>query len=122
MKLLRDEQAYRQILDDFVARRQDARDFVRGFRTLWDGDRADSVARVREMQRGEPGSAGLYGFLDSVSELCTAYMHCLPADAGYRVSEEQFRKEIEAMANAWPDPSRSGYPPGHWRDGRHHLS
>ena len=121
MKLLRDEQAYRQIVDDFVARRQDARSFVLHFLRLWDGDRAEGVDDVLEMQHAESGLTGLYGFLDSVGALCTTYRRCLPEDGGYRVSEEQFRKEIEGMMTAWPDPSRSESPLGHWRDGQHHL-
>ena len=121
MKLLRDEQAYRQIVDDFVARRLDAGHFILRFRRLWDCDRAEGVEGVRAMQRARPGLAGLYGFLDSVSALCTAYGRCLPADGGYRVSEEQFRKEIEGMASAWPDPSRSEVRQGHLRDGQRHL-
>ncbi len=121
MRLLRDEQAYRQIVDDFVARRQDARNFVLRFRKLWDCDRAEGVDGVLGMQHAKSGLAGLYGFLDSVSALCTTYMRCLPADGGYRVSEEQFRKEIEGMVTAWPDPSRSEGLQGQRRDGQHHL-
>ena len=121
MKLLRDEQAYRQIVDDFVAKRLDAQDFILRFRKLWDCDRAEGVAGVLAMQRAKPGPAGLYGFLDSVSALCTTYRRCLPADGGYRVSEEQFRKEIEGMVSAWPSPSQSNARQGHLRDGQRHL-
>ncbi len=121
MKLLRDEQAYRQVVDDFVAKRLDARDFIPRFQKLWDCDRAEGVDGVLAMQRAEPGPAGLYGFLDSIGALCATYSRCLPADGGYRVSEEQFRKEIEGMVTAWPDPSRLEAPQGHVRDGQRHL-
>jgi len=102
MKLLRDEQAYRQVVDDFVARRLDAGHFILRFRKLWDCDRAEGVADVLAMQRAKSGLAGLYGFLDSVSALCATYARNLPPSGGYRVSEEQFRKEIEGMVSAWP--------------------
>ena len=105
MRLLRDEQAYRQVLDDFVAQRLDARHFILRFRKLWDCDRAEGVEGVLAMQRADPGLAGFYGFLDSVSALCATYMRNLPPGGGYRVSEEQFRKEIEGMVSAWPDPA-----------------
>ncbi len=121
MKLLRDEQAYRQIVDDFVAKRIDARNFILRFQKLWDCDRAEGVDGVLAMQRAESGLAGLYGFLDSIGALCATYRRCLPADGGYRVSEEQFRKEIEGMVSAWPNPSRSEVLPGHVREGRRHL-
>ena len=121
MKLLKDEQAYRQIMDDFVAKRLDARDFILRFQKLWDCDRAEGVDGVLAMQHAESGLAGLYGFLDSVSALCSTYGHCLPADGGYRVSEEQFRKEIEAMVSAWQDASRPEAVQSHSRDGQRHL-
>ena len=121
MKLLRDEQAYRQIVVDFVAKRLDARNFILCFQKLWDCDRAEGVGSVLAMQHAKSGLAGFYGFLDSVSALCTTYGRCLPADGGYRVSEEQFRKEIEGMVSAWPDPSRSEVRQGHLRDGQRHL-
>ena len=121
MKLLRDEQAYRQIVDDFVARRLDAGNFIVRFQKLWDCDRAEGIAGVLAMQRSKSGLAGLYGFLDSVSALCATYLRNLLPTGGYRVSEEQFRKEIEGMVRAWPDPSQSDVRPGHWRDGQHHL-
>ncbi len=121
MKLLRDEQAYRQIVDDFVAGRVNARNFVLHFQKLWDCDRAEGVEGVLAMQHAKSGSAGLYGFLDSVSALCTTYTRCLPSDGGYRVSEEQFRKEIEGMLSAWPAPSQSEALPGQLREGQRHL-
>ena len=102
MRLLRDEQAYHRLLEDFVAHRVDASAFMRRFQTLWDGDRADGVASVLAMQHAGHGQAGLYGLLDSVSALCATYLRCLPEDCGYRVSEEQFRKEIEGRLCEWP--------------------
>ncbi len=102
MKLLRDEQAYRQIVDDFVATRVDARNFILRFQKLWDCDRAEGVDGVLAMQHAKSGLAGLYGYLDSVSALCTTYLRNLSPSGGYRVSEEQFRKEIEGMVSAWP--------------------
>ncbi len=121
MKLLRDEQAYRQIVDDFVAKRLNARNFVLHFQKLWDGDRAEGVEGVLAMQHAKSGVVGLYGFLDSVSVLCTTYARCLPSDGGYRVSEEQFRKEVEVMMSAWPAPAQSESLLGHLRDGQRHL-
>jgi len=121
MKLLKDEQAYRQIMDDFVAKRLDARDFILRFQKLWDCDRAEGVGSVLAMQHAEPGLAGLYGFLDSVSALCTTYRRCLPVDGGYRVSEEQFRKEIEGMLSSWQDLSRPEALQPHSRDGQRDL-
>lgn len=121
MKLLRDEKAYRQVADDFVARRLDARDFIAHFQKLWDCDRAEGVTGVLAMQRAMSGLPGLYGVLDSVSALCSTYVRNLPPGAGYRVSEEQFRKEIEAMLSRWPDTLQTEGQLGHWRDGQHHL-
>jgi len=121
MKLLRDEQAYRQLLNDFVAQQLDARNFTQRFRRLWDCDRAEGIAGVLAMQGAKSGQAGLYGFLDSVSALCAAYVRNLPTGGGYRVSEEQFRKEIEGMVRAWPDPWQSDVRQGYWREGQRHL-
>jgi Bacterial self-protective colicin-like immunity len=121
MKLLRDEQAYRRLLNDFVAQQLDARNFTQRFRKLWDCDRAEGIAGVLAMQGAKSGQAGLYGFLDSVSALCTTYVHHLPPSSGYRVSEEQFRKEVEGMVRAWPDPSQSDVRAGYWHDGQRHL-
>ncbi len=121
MKLLQDEQAYRQIVDDFVARRLDAGNFIARFQKLWDCDRAEGIAGVLAMQRAKSGLAGLYGFLDSVGALCATYVRSLSKDCGYRVSEEQFRKEIAGMMSSWPDPSRSDLRQGYWRDGQRHL-
>jgi hypothetical protein len=107
MRLLRDEQAYSQILHDFVAQRLDGRNFILRFQKLWDCDRAEGVEGVLAMQRARSGLAGLYGFLDSVHALCAIYVHNLPAESGYRVSEEQFRKEIASLMPGWPHLART---------------
>jgi hypothetical protein len=100
MTLIRDEQAYFRMLDDFVARRVAAAVFIARFQHQWQGDGADDPAT--------PGAAtdraGLYGVLDSIATLCATYAHNLPSGCGYRVSEEQFRKEVESLTHALPHP------------------
>jgi len=99
MKLIRDERAYRGILDDFVAQRISASVFVPRFRNLWHLDQAVGIDSVQPMSGARVNTAGLYGLLDSIDSLCNTYVHNLPAGCGYRVSEEQFRKEIESMTS-----------------------
>lgn len=120
MRLLRDELAYRQILEDFVAQRLDAGTFILRFQKLWDGDRAEGIDGVRAMQRAMTGQAGFYGFLDSVNTLCATYVRSLAPGGEYRVSERQFRQEVDGMMGR-QDRSQSGVRPGYWRDGQRHL-
>jgi hypothetical protein len=90
MRLLRDEQAYRRILVDFVAQRLSAAAFIARFRHLWRGALHDQT--------------GFYGLLDSVNTLCETFAHNLPSGCGYRVSEEQFRKEVQSLVSTLPVP------------------
>ena len=46
MRLIRDEQAYFRIVDDFVARRVSAAVFIPRFQHLWRGDGADRTRHV----------------------------------------------------------------------------
>ena len=99
MRLIRNERAYIRILDDFAAQRVSASMFVPRFRHLWHLDQAVGIDSVQPMSGARVNTAGLYGLLDSIDSLCGAYADNLPAGCGYRVSEEQFRKEIESMTS-----------------------
>ncbi|MEO6531959.1 MAG: hypothetical protein ABIO06_00130 [Pseudolysinimonas sp.] len=101
MRLLRDEQQYLRILDDFVARRLDATGFIAGFRHLWRCDGADGIDGFLA-SKGISEQGGLYGLLDTVNALCETYEHNLPSGSGYRVSEEQFRKEVDSILATLP--------------------
>ncbi len=100
MTLIRDEQAYLRMLDDFVARRVAAAVFIARFQHQWQGDGAD----VPATPGATPDRAGLRGLLDSIATLCATYAQTLPSGCGYRVSEEQFRKEVESLTHALPRP------------------
>ena len=102
MRLIRDELAYRRILDDFVAQRVSAVVFMSRFRHLWECDGAEGVDSVLAMSGAPHNEAGLYGLLDSINTLCETFARNLPSGCGYRVSEEQFRKEIQSLTSALP--------------------
>ena len=102
MRLIRDEEAYFQILDDFVAQRVSASVFIARFRHQWQCDGAEGIASVLAMSGASHNQAGLYGLLDSIDTLCRTYVNNLPSGCGYRVSEEQFRKEVESLVSALP--------------------
>jgi hypothetical protein len=104
MRLIRDEQAYFRILGDFVARRVSAAVFIARFRHQWQGDGAEGFASARAMSGAPHNQAGLYGLLDSIDSLCGTYADNLPSGCGYRVSEEQFRKEVESLTDTLPQP------------------
>jgi len=104
MRLLRDEQAYFQILDDFVTKRVSAAAFIARFRHQWQCDGAEGIDSVLAMSRAPHNQAGLYGRLASIDSLCRTYAHNLPSGCGYRVSEEQFRKEVESLTDSLPHP------------------
>jgi len=104
MRLIRDEQAYFRMLDDFVARRVGAAVFIARFRHQWAGDGAAAIASVPATSGAGPVRAGLYGLLDSIATLCATYAHNLPSGCGYRVSEEQFRKEVASLSDTLPHP------------------
>ena len=102
MRLIRDEQAYFQLLDDFVAQRVSAAVFIARFRHQWQCDGAEGIDSVLAMSGASHNQAGLYGLLDSIDTLCSTYAHNLPSGCGYRVSEEQFRKEVESLTETLP--------------------
>jgi len=102
MRLIRDEQAYRRILADFVAQRLSAAAFIASFRHLWRCDGSEGIDSVLAMSGGPHNQSGFYGLLDSVNTLCETFAHNLPSGCGYRVSEEQFRKEVESLVSALP--------------------
>jgi len=104
MRLIRDEQAYFRILDDFVAQRVNAAVFIARFRHQWQCDGAEGVVSVLAMTGASHDRAGLYGLLDSIDRLCRTYERNLPSGCGYRVSEEQFRKEVESLTDTLPHP------------------
>ena len=99
MRLLHDEQAYRRVLGDFVASRLDAGAFILRFRHLWKCDGVAGVDRVPAIPGTVPAQPGLYGVLDSVNALCATYTRGLPPGCDYRVSEEQFRKEVGSLTS-----------------------
>lgn len=96
------QRAHLAVLDDFVAGRTSAAAFIARFEDLW---RRDAVGAF-DVDDGSPvagrdvgGAAGLHGILGSVESLCASYAQSLPDGCGYRVSEEQFRKEIESLTS-----------------------
>ena len=107
MRLIRDEQAYFRMLDDFVAGKVSAAVFEARFRHQWQRDGAEGLDGVLAMSSAPRNQAGLYGVLDSIDSLCRTYLRNLPAGCGYRVSEEQFRKEVESLARSLP-PAGAG--------------
>jgi len=104
MRLLRDEQAYRRILVDFVAQRLSAAAFIARFRHLWQCDGAAGIDSALAMRGALHDQTGFYGLLDSVNTLCETFAHNLPSGRGYRVSEEQFRKEVQSLVSTLPVP------------------
>ena len=42
--------------------------------------------------------SALFGALEGINELCGSYERSLPEGCGYRVSEEQFRKEVQSRS------------------------
>jgi len=104
MRLIRDEQAYFRILDDFVAQRVSAAVFIARFRHQWQCDGAEGIDSLQAMSGAPHNQAGLYGLLDSIDSLCGTYARNLPSGSGYRVSEEQFRKEVESLTDTLSHP------------------
>ncbi len=102
MRLLRDEQAYRLILAEFVAQRLSAAAFIARFRHLWQCDGAEGIDSVLATSGALHNQTGLYGLLDSVNALCETFADNQPSGCGYRVSEEQFRKEVESLMSTLP--------------------
>jgi hypothetical protein len=102
MRLIRDEQAYFHILDDFVARRVSAAVFMPRFRHLWQCDGAHGIDNVPAKVDEVNNNRRLYGILGAIDKLCETYAYNLPDGRGYRVSEEQFRKEVESRTTTLP--------------------
>ena len=102
MRPIRDEQAYFRILDDFVARRVSAAVFMPRFQHLWQCDGADGIDSVVATTHVADDHAGLYGLFAAINALCETYAYNLPDGRGYRVSEEQFRKEVQSRTLALP--------------------
>lgn len=100
MRLLHDEQACLRVVNDFVAERLKAATFIPRFQHLWQCDGAKGIDSALATIGDRESQAGLYGVLDSVNDLCTDYASSLPPGRGYRVSEEQFRKEVESLTIA----------------------
>ncbi|MEO5688581.1 MAG: hypothetical protein ABIR54_14585 [Burkholderiaceae bacterium] len=99
MNLIHDERAYRKVLANFVSSRVGATVFISNFAHLWkcDGAPIDGDPDIGR----KPGSGpGFYGCMDAVNALCVEYTRSLPDGFGYRVSEEQFRREIQALVGA----------------------
>ena len=106
MRPIRDEQAYFQVLDDFVARRMSAAVFMPRFRHLWQCDGADASDSVAAKTHAGNDHAGLYGLFGAIDALCETYAYNLPDGRGCRVSEEQFRKEVQSRTLALPMSGR----------------
>lgn len=96
MKLIHDEHAYRHVLEKFLGCRSSADDFVSRFSHLWRCDCAP-IARDADATQAVQAGPGFYGLMDSINSLCEEYASSLEDGCGYRVSAEQFRKEIEAL-------------------------
>ncbi len=105
MRLIRDEQAYFRTLSDFVEQRVSADVFMERFRHLRECDGVEGVDSVLAMSGAPHDQAGLYAILDSIDTLCEAFASNLPSGCGYRVSEEQFRKEVQSLTSALPAAS-----------------
>jgi hypothetical protein len=103
VNLIHDQRAYERVLKSFVAGGVPASSFISCFARLWkrDGAPIDSHAEAGSQAAAEPG---FYGRMDAVNALCEDYTSCLPDGCGYRVSEEQFRKEIERLAGVAASP------------------
>ena len=105
MRLIRDERAYRRVLGNFLGCRSSADVFISRFSHLWRCDGAPLVcnAHVTPAFGARPG---FYGLMDSINSLCEEYSSSQPNGCGYRVSEEQFRKEVESLVSQRSHPSK----------------
>lgn len=106
MKLIRDEHAYRRVLDKFLDCRSSADVFITRFSHLWQCDCAPIVRGADAMPTG-PAGPGFYALMDSINSLCEEYASSLADGCGYRVSAEQFRKEVESLVDKSLHPSRN---------------
>jgi hypothetical protein len=106
MRLIGDERAYRRVLGNFVACRSSAEVFISRFSHLWRCDGAPLGGCSVEVPPALASGPGFYGLMDTINSLCEDYSSSLADGCGYRVSEEQFRKEIEALVGRSPHSSR----------------
>lgn len=107
MRLILDEGAYRRVLGNFLDCRSSAEVFISRFSHLWRCDGAPVGACSADVASAIFGAGpGFYGLMDTINSLCEEYSRSLADGGGYRVSEEQFRKEIEALMGASSHPSR----------------
>ena len=96
-------EACRVLVSDFVQWRMSADDFLPRFTQLWrSGDPDTSLPKVETRKHHVHLESSIQGVLDSINELSETYRRCLPTGAGYRVSEEQFRKAIQSLASTDP--------------------
>jgi len=98
MKLIHDESAYRRVLEKFLGCRWSADVFISRFSHLWRCDGAP-LAYGADVAPTFAAGPGFYGLMDSINSLCEEYASSLEDGCGYRVSEEQFRKEVEALVS-----------------------
>jgi hypothetical protein len=99
MNLVHDKREYQRALDDFVSGRASASAFIPRFSHLWKCDRAP-IDSSTDVGRKAGSTPGFYGLMDAVNTLCETYTRSLPEGCGYRVSEEQFRREVESLVQA----------------------
>jgi hypothetical protein len=113
MRLIRDERAYRRVLGNFLGFRSSADVFISRFSHLWRCDGAPLACNA-DVTPAFGAKPGFYGLMDSINSLCEEYSSSLPNGCGYRVSEEQFRKEVESLMGKGSHPSkdRNGRPGG----------
>jgi hypothetical protein len=109
MRLISDERAYRRVLGSFVGCRSSACVFVSRFSHLWRCDGAPLGGCGAEVSSAPSSGPGFYGLMDTINSLCEDYSSSLADGGGYRVSEEQFRKEVEALMREGSQPSSSRF-------------
>lgn len=87
------------LVGSFVRKQLTADEFLLSFFAKWPDVRSaggsgvpSSTGRMTQLQSNS------YGVLASINGLCEAYSSSLPSGAGYRVSEEQFRQEVQHLA------------------------
>ncbi|MDP9043554.1 MAG: hypothetical protein M3O01_01990 [Pseudomonadota bacterium] len=91
-----DEACWSEVTN-FILERSTADDFLPRFAGKW----------LHVKSRPLPGPQALAAQslrrgLDDIGKLCETYARALPDGCGYRVSEAQFRREIEVLALAHP--------------------